>query len=208
MWIPMVDFSSEAATLLSGWIAFFGAVIGGALTLVGVWLTLKHYTKTREQEKNDLVIGLCQIIHTEITNLREIDKKGLGELLSMLKPGEPLLGCMPIEQDYMVAYKANANLIGQIPDRELRLAIVSTYVDIAGIIDSINLNNKMFLHIEQLEIENIIEKNEKKEEVIAKLKIRLGKYADKLKDTHSRVGEKTGNLLKLLENHLEKQMSK
>lgn len=199
-----MNLSPETATLLSGWIAFFGAVIGGALTLGGVLWTLKNQSKTREQDRKDLVNGLCQIIHTEISNLREIDKRGLSELLSKLKPGEPLLGCMPIEQDYMVAYKANANLIGQIPDCELRLAIVSTYVEIAGIIDSMNLNNKMYMHVEQLEIENLIEKNDKKEEVIEKLKIRLGKYADKLKETHTRVGEKTEKLLKLLETHLEK----
>ena len=156
MWIPIMNLSPEAATLLSGWIAFFGAVIGGALTLGGVSWTLKNQSKTREQDRKDLVNGLCQIIHTEISNLREIDKKGLSELLSKLKPGEPLLGCMPIEQDYMVAYKANANLIGQVPDSELRLAIVSTYVEIAGIIDSMNLNNKMYMHVEQLEIENLI----------------------------------------------------
>jgi len=196
--------SPETATLLSGWIAFFGAVIGGALTLGGVLWTLKNQSKTREQDRKDLVNGLCQIIHTEISNLREIDKRGLSELLSKLKLGEPLLGCMPIEQDYMVAYKANANLIGQIPDSELRLAIVSTYVEITGIIDTMNLNNKMYMHIEQLEIENLIEKNYKKEEVIEKLKIRLGKYADQLKETHTRVDEKTEKLLKLLEIHLEK----
>ena len=197
-----MNLSPETATLLSGWIAFLGAVIGGALTLVGVLWTLNNQSKTREQDRKNLVNGLCQIIHTEISNLREIDKKGLSELLSKLKPGEPLLGCMPIEQDYMVAYKANANLIGQIPDSELRLAIVSTYVEIAGIIDSMNLNNKMYMHVEQLEIENLMEKNDKKEEVIEKLKIRLGKYADKLKETHTRVDEKTEKLLKLLEIHL------
>jgi len=204
MWIPIMKLSPETATLLSGWIAFFGAVIGGALTLGGVLWTLKNQSKTREQDRKDLVNGLCQIIHTEISNLREIDKRGLSELLSKLKLGEPLLGCMPIEQDYMVAYKANANLIGQIPDSELRLAIVSTYVEITGIIDTMNLNNKMYMHIEQLEIENLIEKNYKKEEVIEKLKIRLGKYADQLKETHTRVDEKTEKLLKLLEIHLEK----
>jgi len=198
-----MNLSPETATLLSGWIAFLGAVIGGALTLVGVLWTLNNQSKTREQDRKNLVNGLCQIIHTEILNLREIDKKGLSELLSKLKPGEPLLGCMPIEQDYMVAYKANANLIGQIPDSELRLAIVSTYVEIAGIIDSMNLNNKMYMHVEQLEIENLIERNNKKEEVIENLKVRLGKYADKLKETHTKVDEKTETLLKLLEIHLK-----
>ena len=54
----------------SQWIGFFGSVIGGSLTLAGVWWTLKYQDKKR---KEDLAVQYRPIISIDVS-LHEIDK--------------------------------------------------------------------------------------------------------------------------------------
>jgi len=201
MCTPIFDFTDK--TIMAGWIGVIGALIGALVTLVCVYKTLKNQQHVRDEDKKDLLIGLCQIIHTDITNLREIDERGLGKLLKELKAGEPIKGVMPVEQDYLVIYKANANLIGQLPDSELRLAIVSTYVQIAGLLDSVTQNNKTNNELDKLTIENSGHLSIDNTKAINVLNNILSNYADKLKTTHTLVEHKTADLLVKLDNYIE-----
>lgn len=59
----------EIEGIVSGLLAFFGAIIGGGLTLVGVWLTLENQRKRDERER------FLNSYNVKMSTVTEIKKK-------------------------------------------------------------------------------------------------------------------------------------
>jgi hypothetical protein len=89
------------------------------------------------------VHGVLLGIRAEIVTLWEIYSGEFGSILEELKDGEAFLYHYPLHQNYFSVYESNAPFFGQIPDDQLRKAIVTTYLKGRGLIDSHLYNNQL-----------------------------------------------------------------
>ena len=125
--------------------AIIGALIGGFLALLGSVLAAhkqhKNDLRKRKLELQEQLQGFYSALKTEISVLWERYMWGMGHRVEQLVDGKYIDGYYPVTQEYFVNYKANARLVGQIPDQQLREMIVTTYSKASGLIDSYRLNN-------------------------------------------------------------------
>jgi hypothetical protein len=164
--------------LFAGWIAFAGAIIGGGLTLGGVWLTLYRVKIAKKKENDQFLLGLYQALHAELNTLKYVYENGdWGKFIENLQPEKFIDSYFPMGHEYFTIYKNNASLIGQIPDGKLRQKIIEAYVIMMGMLDSINYNNSLLQELE-----------EKKKLPLAvdqtQLITRMKDYAVKIKQRH------------------------
>ena len=193
-WCPIVDISNECAVLAAGWMAFVGAVIGGFITYVGVRRTLNHADSVRNQDRQQILLGVYQALHTEVATLREVYETGdWGHAIENLAEGHPLASFFPVEQDYFVVYRNNTNLIGLIPEEKLRREIVATYVKMMGFIDSIRHNNWLLAQLEDARREPLLPPR------TAGIEKSMVEYAVKIRNMHCVLKESSRSLLVLLE---------
>ena len=117
-------------------------LIGGGITLCAT--VLAHWLlASREDRKHQKTLnGVLQGIHDELETLWTTYKAGMGDRLEKaLKDNKPFWGYYPLTQEYCTIYTENASLIGQIKDRNLRKAIVTTYLKFKVVVDSYKVHN-------------------------------------------------------------------
>jgi hypothetical protein len=133
--------------LLSGLI---GAVIGGVISLGGVWWAEKRNCAAALLAEAKIESGLLQALHDELEAIFERLEQNLGPHITALPEGSPLLVVFPIINEYFTVYNANAFLIGRIKNNSLRKALVRIYVSGKALVDSFRLNNAMVDRYQQL----------------------------------------------------------
>ncbi|MBP6497217.1 MAG: hypothetical protein KA253_00940 [Campylobacteraceae bacterium] len=124
-------------------LGFIGAIIGGGITLFGVWLTTYFTKKESIRTEKESIKAFLQAIDDELTILWDLYFQGAGTFLESTEEGKPFLYHYIVEQDYFIIYNKNSNLLGKIQDELLRKQIVLTYTKAKAIVDSYTLNNKM-----------------------------------------------------------------
>lgn len=159
-------------------------IIGGLITLFGVWLSA-HFTKREAQRaEKESVKTFLQSIEVEFITLWNIYHEVAGKKIESVQEGHFFDGYFGAEQDYFIIYNKNSHFLGKINDEELRKQIVITYTKAKSIIDSYTLNNQtlnqylhMYLLFQQTEIKEY-ERNYKEYKNV------LIKYAARLKEAH------------------------
>ena len=129
-----------------------GGLIGGALTLVGVYCTHWLQSKQNAEKEAEHLLGLLQGIHDEIETLWEVYSSSIGAHVETLQDNSPLMVFWPINQDYFTIYNTNAFFIGKIKSHDIRKSIVATYTQARALIDSYRMNNDMFQKYEYASI--------------------------------------------------------
>ena len=122
-----------------------GALIGGAIagycSIRAVKTAHQIVKRVQEENQENIIQRLLQAIHEEIETIWELYMGDMGPQVESLADNHPLNLYYPIVQDYFTVYNTNAILITQIPDKDLRKAIISTYAKARSLIDSFRLNN-------------------------------------------------------------------
>jgi len=127
--------------------SLLGAIVGGLIaaraTRKSVQQNFQNDLKQRNMEKQENLQGLYRAIKSELNALWESYNKdeGGGKVIETLEEGQPLSMYYPLTQDYFTMYQANANLIGEIQNEELRGLIILAYSAAKGIVDSYRFNN-------------------------------------------------------------------
>lgn len=129
-----------------------GAFIGSILTLIATFIS-HHLQRSRDKERDKQHIrGYLQGLHDEIETLWDSYMEGVGSQVDASQDEQPLAIYWAVTQDYFTVYNANAHLIGQIDNVDLRKSIVSTYSKARGLIDSFRMNNELVHKLEYTQL--------------------------------------------------------
>lgn len=124
--------------------AIIGAIVGGLIaaraTRRAVQQSYLNDFEKRNIEKQENLQRFYRAIKSELNALWK-RYEGAGEKIKNLDEGQPLLIHYPLTQDYFTIYQANAHLIGEIQNEELREDIILTYSAAKGAVDSYRYNN-------------------------------------------------------------------
>lgn len=77
--------------------------------------------------------------------------KQFGAIVEQLPDGEPFDYVYGLYQNYFTVYESNVSFVGQIPDDDLRQAIVATYGKARALIDTHLHNNELVRRRDSLE---------------------------------------------------------
>ncbi len=198
-----------------------------------LWVLLRHiqYSGCRNKRRqSQRVLGVLEGIHAELNTIyKQLISKGTRDTLEAFKKidqkkDEPsaednskgpeeselpfLAGWLRIPEDYLIVYRSNANLIGQINNSDLRREIVSTYMFLQIVMEdykTYNTHLNSLLEKAQLALffkEVGLESLEKKEELIKRTADFLN-LSDKLKESSRKVLEDHESLTKLIKSLLK-----
>jgi hypothetical protein len=135
------------AAIIGGTSGLGGAIIGGLIAARATNKATKeantHALRMQQTAQNAIVRGVLMGIRAEITTLWRIYTSQFGTIFEQLNDGEALFYHYPLHQNYFSVYESNAPVFGQIPDDDVRKAIVTTYLRAHGVIDSHHCNNQM-----------------------------------------------------------------
>lgn len=146
-------------TLVAAGSTLVAAIIGG---LIAAWstrkatreateLALKHNRNLQEAGQRLALRGVLLAMRAELETLWWRYEKDFGSDMQKLAPGEAFMTLYPFRQDYFTVYDSNCGLIGQIPDDNLRSAIVNAYMSGKGLIDTHLHNNYLIERYEESE---------------------------------------------------------
>lgn len=125
--------------LITWVVALVAAIIGGSMTLLGVLIT--HWLDLRKQRKIDKksLQNLYRALLVEFSGIwNTYQDFGNGVHLDGLKDGEALLDDFGALRDHFTIYTSNSNMIGRIPDEQLREFIIKSYIGAQMLIDAYN----------------------------------------------------------------------
>ncbi len=121
--------------------ALAGALVGGVFALAGTWLGACFERRKRAQESQELVRSTLEAISTEVEVLFSRYMKTMGCIITALAPDKVLNMYYSVTEEYFTVFDNNAKLLGQLKNKELRSSIISTYIDMKGLIEGFRLNN-------------------------------------------------------------------
>ncbi len=91
--------------------------------------------KQRKEEEESLIRSCLCSIQDEIQTVWDRYMSEIGRPVERLADREPFLQRHPITQNYFNIYDGSTSLIGKIKDAELRRLIVTTYLNLKGLVD-------------------------------------------------------------------------
>ncbi len=122
--------------LITWTVALVAAIIGGAMTLLGVLIThrLDLYKQRNIDEKS--LQNLYRALLLEFSNIWESYRDfGPGIHIERLEEGKALIDDFGAIRDHFTIYTSNSNMIGRIPDKQLRDFVVKSYIGAQMLID-------------------------------------------------------------------------
>jgi hypothetical protein len=148
--------SSGEPSAVAAVIGVAGAIVGGLLGalvggLVSIWAVDRTHRKNLERESAALArqqVGFVQALQAEVEGLWVAFETEMGPAIRSAGAAG-LARYFPVTANFFVVYPANAFLLGQIDDLELRKAIVQLYLAMGVMIDAIKLNNSLFAASDQ-----------------------------------------------------------
>jgi hypothetical protein len=142
---------------------------------------------------------VIQAIYAELISLAEIYRNEFLEEWEKFSSGETFSTYYPITQDYFTVYNSNAFLIGQIPDDELRAAIVKAYVLAKGLIDSHLMNNRLLDDYGQARVRYSNKMNPQNRSLMDEIEDELKNYSSALESSYLEANAAVGHVLNLIE---------
>ena len=171
--------------------AIVAGVIGSALTIVTLLVSLSRQRKAAEQKEQGLVENLLRAIHSEITIIWDGYYENVGQEIEKLGEDQPFPIHYPMGKNFFTIYDGNASSIGFLADDELRKMIINTYVISKCMIDLLHRNNDLLqLH----------QKTEKSADDPEKT---LVEHAKLLKENHANTKQAITELKDKLEEAIE-----
>ena len=96
--------------------------------------------RKRKRTHEKLIHALLQGLQDEIAGLLEMAETSPVVPIDAVPEGKPYEGLFTASQDYFIVYHANAGLVMQIADGELRRSIIKTYTRAKAVLDTVNMN--------------------------------------------------------------------
>jgi hypothetical protein len=122
-----------------------GALVGGAVALVGVfWADWLQRRRDRAEEQNT-VRAFLQAILTELETCWDRAKKTSNPALESLPPGKAFETEVFIKTDFFTVYHNNSHYFGQVRDNDLRKQIVATITTYKALVETYNVNTQFFV---------------------------------------------------------------
>lgn len=142
--------------IISGGSALAGAIVGGLIAARATRKATEHaneHSLRLEQQRQEAVIqGVVLGIRAEISTSWDSYLKQFGAIIAELPDGEAFDYIYGLYQSYFTVYEANASLLGQIPDDNLRQSIVTTYAKARFLVDTHLHNNELVRRRDALEV--------------------------------------------------------
>lgn len=113
-----------------------GGLIGGMLALIGVRHAYNLESKKQKIIEEQNLQNLYRALLLEFSNIwKSYIDFGPGIHLEKLKEGKALIDDFGAIRDHFTIYTSNSNMIGRIPDKQLRDFIVKSYIGAQMLID-------------------------------------------------------------------------
>jgi hypothetical protein len=128
------------------WNSFVSTLIGAMVSFGAILFTNWLDLRKRRDSHAKLIRALMQGLQDEIAGLLELSKSGLADLAT-IADGKALETVSSVSQDYFTVYHANAALVMQIEDDELRRTIIQTYTRAKSVLDTFRINQ---IYLERL----------------------------------------------------------
>ncbi len=177
--------------------ALVGAVIGSATSL---WATRKAHQNLliiQRENQEALIRGLLQGLRTEVETIWEIYEKKFEGAIKLFMADEPISKKyhLFLYRTYFIIYDSNGSLIGQIPDSNLRVEIVTGYLRAKELIDAHLHNNKLVAKHEHWENLHKETAHPKYNEFAQVAKDDLKKHAEYIKGVYEDAKRRRDNFL-------------
>lgn len=122
------------------WQTFISTLLGGLITFSAILLTNALDLCKRKRTHDKLIRALLQGLRDEIAGLLELVEASPVRPIEAVPEGKPYEGLFTARQDYFIVYHANAGLVMQIADANLRRSIIHTYTRAKAVLDTVNMN--------------------------------------------------------------------
>ena len=122
------------------WHAFISTLLGGFITFCAILFTNALDLRKRKRTHEALIHALLQGLQDEVGGLLEMAETSPVLPIEAVAEGKPYEGLFTASQDYFIVYHANAALVMQIADAELRRSISQTYTRAKAVLDTVNMN--------------------------------------------------------------------
>ena len=174
--------------------AIVAGVIGSALTIVAMLVSLSRQQQAAEQKEKGLIENLLRSIQSEITIIWAGYYENVGEKIEKLGEDQPFLIHYPMGKNFFTIYDSNASSIGYLADSELRKMIINTYVTSKCMIDLLHRNNDLL---------QLYQKAETTETGTADAEKALVTHAKVLKENHANTKQAITELQEKLEKVID-----
>ncbi len=121
------------------WSPFSSTLLGALITYSAILLTQVIELWKRNRARKKLIHALLQALGEEVESLLEMVQMNAPSIED-IPDGEPYERLFTTKQDYFTVYHANAALVMQIKEPELRRSIFKTYLRAKGLLDTISMN--------------------------------------------------------------------
>lgn len=195
---PLFGLKPEVAnTIIVAVTSLASALLGGLIAAVATWnankRALSHNLALQDNTRRETLRGVLLGIHAELEVVLEIYRIEMEPEIGSLKAGEGIWTTLPIYEKYFTVYESNCELLGQIPEDELRKAIIRAYMMAKSLVNAHKLNNQMIANHDQLEIQSA------PAFMIARAKNRVDSYGTQIQMTYREAAKSAGHCLKLIE---------
>lgn len=136
------------SNLLSGLMGLAGSLVGALAGYIAAMKaadkSYRHQLQLQQENNEGQIRGIVQAIHDELNELKEIYASDIGLTIQTIQEGQPLTFIFPLDQEYFTIYHSTAQYFGQIPDANLRRAIIHAYIGAKALVDTLRYNNRMW----------------------------------------------------------------
>jgi hypothetical protein len=195
---PLFGLKPEVANTIITAVASLGsALVGGLIAAAATWKAnnraLSHSLALQGETRRQTLRGVLLGIRDELEVVLEIYRSEMEPEMSNLKSGDGIWTTLPIYEKYFTVYESNCAFLGQIPDDELRKAIIRAYMTTKSLVNAHKLNNQMIANHKQLEIQSA------PAFMIARAKNEVISYGDQIQMTYREAVARAEYCLKLIE---------
>jgi hypothetical protein len=120
------------------WNTLASTLLGALITYSAILLTQGIEFWKRKRAHKSLIHALLLALHEEVESLVEMARVNAPP--ESQPDGKPYERLFSAKQDYFTVYHANAALVMQIEDAELRHGIFNTYARAKGLLDMVSVN--------------------------------------------------------------------
>jgi hypothetical protein len=194
---PLFGLNPEVAnTIITAIALLLSALLGGLIaaraTKKATERALSQSLVLQNDTRRETLRGVLLGIQAELGVVLEIYRIEMEPEISDLKPGEGVWTTLPIYEKYFTVYESNCEFLGQIPDDELREAIIRAYMMAKSLINAHKLNNQLIANHNQLEIQNA------PAFMIARAKNEVLSYGPQIQMTYREAAKNAEHCLKLI----------
>lgn len=180
-------------------VGIIAAYFGARTALRAAQKNHENNLELQRERRESQIRGMIQAIYAELTSIAEIYRNEFFEEWEQFSGAEPFSTYYPITQDYFTVYNSNASLIGQIPNDELRSAIVKAYLLAKGLIDSHLMNNRLLDDYALAKSRYSNNMNPQNRGLMDEIEDELKNYSSALQSSYLEANAAIGHVLNLIE---------